>query len=144
MSTPMEAFFRKGNKVLRTTFAPAENPDFDITHVHNAHLKDGECELLTIRTQTERRVIISGSVVVVHALEGHGRLEMIDLPTGKTSSAPLEPGNRLHVPSNNVTFLYQNVGQNALVLARTCLGFNQVNQPPLTDVVYALTNVLLG
>ncbi len=140
----MESFFRKGNKILDIKSVTTNSVDFDITNVHNPHLKDGECELLSIRTQTQKRVLIGDNMVVVHTLEGHGSLEMLDLPTGEISSTPLEPGGRLHVPANNVTFLYQNLGENALVLSRTCIGFNQTNQPLLSDVVTALSRVLLS
>lgn len=143
MSSPMEAYLRKGNKVLDIPEL-ATSSDVYRARVHNPHFRPGECELLTVRSKTEAQVLIGGSVVVVHVLEGTGILETIELKTGESRNALIEAGSRLHISAENIAFSYQNLGKDALSLGSTCLGFNHVNQPPATEVVQALTKVLLG
>lgn len=145
MKRPFGTYLGDHEKIVDSTPIVREGGvEFDIMTVSSPWMKEGDRVLLNIATRTGDSVLIGGNALNIDVLRGAGRLVTTDLKDGSVNETPLEPGQHLTIPSDNVVYRYENTGDGNLLLRDTCLDFSLAHEPSAQDVVQALSRTLIG
>ncbi len=115
--------------------------DYSIFVLERPDLTTGDEVLLEIRASAEPCVLIGGNFLKLDILQGFGRLAIIELATGQMRNIALEKGTEAKVPADNTLYWYENTGDVPLVVRDHCGEFDPTNEPRLSDLVQALTQL---
>ncbi len=141
MGSSFERYLLDGETLGKPIVSGELGSSFYIWPINSSEHESGDRVILDIPSATEPNILIGGNPLNIEVLDGFGRLRAIELASRKEENKFLEPGVELEIPSDNIIYYYENLGESSLVIRDTCPSFRLEHEPLVKNVAEALINL---